>query len=339
MNQERKDGQNLLSRKARKLLGRAYVAGVDPSVLHDVVNSALMNVGLQERGQVVTRGDLRSVFDEDFQSRIAKGLDSGRTSLRGFDFSRRIPETSEIFTPTEARTYIDGCDYPESVDDLLLAAEVQKKFGLDGIRNMRILDAMCGPGRLGREFLDLGAPSVVFHDGDVIMTDHAKDQASIFAEFGQSVAAVTSPVDRIPLPDSMFDLIVCHNSTHQLKSIDRLHIVIQEFLRLAVPRGYVIIADYQRATTSEFLQSLEERLQYTRPEIVPLLIPSFMAAFSQAEFRGILKSIPDIKTWSVTDAKLPVLTLKLEERVKADPVRGHLMDYSPISLRAIAQKQ
>jgi len=259
--------------------------------------------------------------------------------LRGFDFSVRIPERSEIFEEGEARTYIDGCDYPESVDDLLLALEMQRLFAPVGIRSMRILDAMCGPGRLGRELLGLGAQSVVFHDGDEIMTAHARNQALVVLQSGQNMDITTSPVDDIPLPDNMFDLVICHNATHQLSTLDRLGIVMKEFVRVTAPGGHTVIADYQRATTPDFLKALEERLQCTRPEIVPLLIPSFTAAFSKEEFGSVLASIPGIQEWSVTNAEPPILNDQLQKRVEADPVKGHLMDYSPISLRAIIQKE
>ena len=264
--------------------------------------------------------------------------DTDPFGLRGFDFSIRLSEKSELFTSTEARAYIDGCDYPESVDDLLLALEVQRLFSPDG-RSMRILDAMCGPGRLGRELLNLGAQNVVFHDGDETMTTHARNQASTTAQPGQSMDVSTSPVDNIPLPDNMFDMVVCHNATHQLLSIERLHTVMKEFLRLTVPGGLIVIADYQRATTPDFLTALEERLQWTKPEIVPLLIPTFLAAFTKDEFRAILASIPGIERWSVTDAKAPVgLSQDMRERIEADPVKGHILDFSPISLRALIQK-
>ncbi|MBI2196343.1 methyltransferase domain-containing protein [Candidatus Daviesbacteria bacterium] len=328
-----------LSRRARKLLGKAAKAGFDPSVLREITNSAINDAHSQDRGRA-TREDIRSHLGAELNHRIANRTDPDLSGLRSFDFTMRVPERTETFTPTEARIYIDGCDYPKTVDDLLLALEVQGRFNPDGgIRNMRVLDAMCGPGRLGREFLDLGVPSVTFHDGSEIMTTHARDQAAIYAEFGQGVDVVTSSADNIPLPDGTFDLVVCHNSIHQLASIGRLRIVMQEFLRLTVPRGHVIIADYQRATTPGFLESLEERLRYTRPEIVPLLIPSFIAAFSGDEFRSVLGSLPNIETWSVTDAKPPILTPQMQQRVAEDPVKGHLMDYSPISLRVIAQKK
>lgn len=201
--------------------------------------------------------------------------------LRGFNFSVRFPEKSEMFDEEEVRTYIDGCDYPESVDDLLLALEMRKLFGPVGIRSMRILDAMCGPGRLGRELLNLGGQHVIFHDGDETMIAHARNQAFKVMESGQSIGFVTSDVDSIPLQDNLFDLVICHNATHQLSNLDRLGTVMKEFLRITAPLGHVVIADYQRATTPEFFQALEERLQWTKPEIVPLLIPSFTAAFSK----------------------------------------------------------
>lgn len=326
------------SGRARKLVGKAFRTGVDPQVISGVVNSAAERARMLRRG-LVTREILQALFDAECDDRMVHLPDSDIYSLRGFDFSRRRPERSEIFGEEEANIYIDGCDYPTSADDLLLALELQRSFPTPSdIRTMRILDVMCGPGRLGRELLNLGAGNVVFHDGDKTMTAHARNQALAVIRPGQSIHTITSNVDNIPFPDASFDLVVCHNSTHQLSSIDRLRLTMQEFLRLTAPGGRIVIADYQRSTKPEFLRSLEERLRNTRPEIVPLLIPTFMAAFSKGEFMKVLQSIPVIRSWSVTDAEPPILTPRMQERVEADPVKGHLMDYSPISLRAVVQK-
>lgn len=258
--------------------------------------------------------------------------------LRGFDFSVRVPEKSEIFDAGEARAYIEGCDYPESADDLLLALEMQRLFGPVAIRGMRILDAMCGPGRLGREFLGLGTQRVWFHDGDEIMTEHTKEEALKVLADGQAIDIITSPVEEIPISDNTFDLVISHNATHQMASVDRLSLAMREFVRITAPGGHVVIADYQRSTTPNFFRALEERLHFTRPEIVPLLIPSFTAAFSKAEFGSVICSIAGIRKFLVTDAEPPVLDQKMWQRVDADFVKGHLMDFSPISLRAIVQK-
>lgn len=259
--------------------------------------------------------------------------------LRGFDFGVRVPEKSEMFDETDAREYIKGCDYPETADDLLLALEIQRLFGPDSIRNMSMLDAMCGPGRLGREFLGLGVRSVVFHDGDAIMTSHAKEEAAKTITNGPSIDIITSPVENIPVPDNTFDLVICHNATHQMANIDRLGMAMKEFVRITAPLGYVVIADYQRSTAPNFFRELEARLHCTRPEIVPLLIPSFTAAFSKAELGSVICSLPEIRKFLVTDAEPPTLTQKMWERIDADPIKGHLMDFSAISLRAIVQKE
>ncbi len=259
--------------------------------------------------------------------------------LRSFNFRERRAEKSELFGEAEAITYIAGCDYPESVDDLLLALEIQRMFGTAGIAQMSILDAMCGPGRLGREFLGLGVQSVAFHDGDQTMTTHAQEQTTSVLRAGQCMDFITSPVANIPVADNTFNLVVCHNSTHQLSDTEKLEGAIGEFLRITAPLGYVVIADYQRSTTPGFFQALEERLRYTKPEIVPLLIPSFFAAFSKREFVNVLGSIAGIRRCIVSDAEPPELTPKLWERVQADPVKGHLMDYSSVSLRVVVQKE
>ena len=259
--------------------------------------------------------------------------------LRGFDFSVRVPEKSEIFDADEARAYIDGCDYPESADDLLLALEMQNLFGPASLRGMRILDAMCGPGRLGREFLNLGMQSVAFHDGDEIMIAHAKEHAVKVLNDGQSIDMITSPVERIPVADNSFDLVITHNATHQMADIDRLGMAMREFLRITAPGGHIIVADFQRSTAPNFFRVLEERLQFTRPEIVPLLIPSFTAAFTKAEFGRVICSMEGIRKFTVTDAEPPTLSQKMRERVDADFVKGHIMDFSPISQRVIIQKE
>lgn len=266
-------------------------------------------------------------------------VDADLFGLRGVDFRVRVPEQAEMFSPEDARAYIEGCDYPESADDFMLALEIRQMFG-DRMNTMRMLDAMCGPGRLGRELLQLGAQHVMFHDGDETMIAHATSQAFRAMCSGQSVGFVTANVHSIPLRDNMFDVVICHNATHQLSSTERLQQSLSELLRLTSPGGHVVIADFQRGTGTAFLAALEERLQWTKPSIVPLLLPTFQAAFSKDEFSEVLASIPGIAEWSVTDAQAPANGAeKSWARIKADPIKGHLLDFSPISLRAIARKE
>jgi len=257
--------------------------------------------------------------------------------IRTHDFRVRVPESEEIFTDDDAREYIEGCDYPESVDDLLLAWEI--KSHVPNLEKMHIVDAMCGPGRLGRELLNLGAKKVTFHDGHPLMIDHAQKEAFLTTQSRQRIDAVLSPVESISLPDDAVDLVVCHNSIHQLSNVGKLRETMKEFLRIVKPGGHIIIADYQRADSPEFLDLLEARLHKTKETIVPLLVPSFFAAFSKEEFVNICKSMPSVERWTVDDAQAPILTTRMKQRVNADPVAGHSMDFSPISLRVIIQKK
>lgn len=268
----------------------------------------------------------------------ATQFDSDPFGLKAHDWKVRLPEKSEMFIDGEAQIYIDGCDYPETADDFLLAIEIQRLLGNDAIRNMRILDAMCGPGRLGRELIMLDAQNVTFHDGDQTMVTHAQNQASLTAQGEQSVNSIQSLIDKIPTPDNTFDLVVCHNSTHQMASIEKLKDAMGELVRVTTPQGRIIIADYQRHESTEFLESLKKRLDFTKEEIIDLLLPSFYAAFTKDEFADVVDSIPGVR-WSIFDAPIPILSPEQQARVNRDHVLGHLMDYSPISLRVIIQKE
>jgi|GEM_PF-850576 ubiquinone/menaquinone biosynthesis C-methylase UbiE len=259
--------------------------------------------------------------------------------LRALDFRTRVPERAEMFTRDEALTYIQGCDYPASVDDWLLAREVANRFGKRKLRSMHVLDVMSGPGRLGRELSKMGAKFVMEHDGDDTMLQHARQKAHARSILGR-MGFVKSPVERIALPDNQFDLVISHNSTHQMSSLERLREAMTEMFRLTKPGGSLLVADYQRNTSPEFLTALEERLRFTKPSIVPLLLPTFTAAFSKKEFSDVLRHLPGVSVWSVTDAEPPRnLSPWSKRRINRDPVKGHVLDFSPISLRAFARKE
>ncbi len=262
--------------------------------------------------------------------------------LRKLDLRTRVPEKSEMFTDEEARLYIHGCDFPESADDLLVALEINERWfsksDIQNIQNMNILDSMTGPGRLGRELLQLGAGHVTFQDGHTVMLDHARNMASeLFSE--DRFSTILSPVDQIATPDNIFDLVVVHNSTHQLDSEEKLQKVISEFVRVTKPGGFVMIADYQRNSTPEFILAMETRLMWTKSEIVPLLIPTFQAAFTKNEFDDAVAQTKKVTQWLTFDASLPVVTPEMQNRINQDPVKGHVLDFSPISCRVIIQKE
>ncbi|HCM51970.1 TPA: hypothetical protein DIS56_02450 [Candidatus Saccharibacteria bacterium] len=271
-------------------------------------------------------------------------LEANRFGFRPEDFIIRAPEQSELFDEEDTRKYIEGCDYLKSADDLLLALELQNAFGIENIRNMRILDAMCGPGRLGRELLGLGVSHVTFHDGHRTMINHAEAKATETLASNadnQSVRFVTSDAESTGLLSNEFDLVVCHNSIHQLRDDERLRGVIEEFARVTAPGGHIVIADYQRDPTSEFVDAITERLENTDEQVVDLLRDTFKAAFSKDEFASVLRKIPGISHWLVADARQPDLLdfdLETQIRIAGDHIKGHLMDYSSISQRVIVRK-
>lgn len=258
--------------------------------------------------------------------------------IRMIDFSIRVPERSEMFNEVEARTYIEGCDYPESADDLLLAIEIQNRFGPEAVNRARILDAMCGPGRLGKELLVMGAEHVSFHDGHQTMLDHAGAQASAVVRPWQTFSLIKSDVEAIPVADNSFDLVVCHNSIHQLHDEEKLRRSMAELLRVTAAAGHLVIADYQRSMDPGFADALEERLKETREDIVPLLVPTFQAAFSKTEFATALDGNPEVASLTIIDGAMPEVSELLQLRVDADPVKGHVLDFSPISQRVIVRK-
>lgn len=266
---------------------------------------------------------------------IKERVDADPFGLRRVDFSVRVPEASEMFGNREAKTYINGCDYPTSVDDLLLVWELQRT--IPDIRSGKVLDVMCGPGRLGRELLGIGLQDVTFHDGHPTMLRHAVQKAVRSLHPEQRINAIRSEVTTIPVDKNTFDLVVCHNSTHQLANPERLREAMGELVRIVKPGGHVVIADYQRDTSPRFLTKLEERLAFTRKKIRPLLVPTFKAAFTKQEWHTALLGIPNI-SWEITDAPKPKLEPWQEQRASLDHVKGHRMDYSEISLRIVIKK-
>jgi ubiquinone/menaquinone biosynthesis C-methylase UbiE len=133
--------------------------------------------------------------------------------------------------------------------------------------------------------------------------------------------------------------VLCHNSLPQLENIGRLRQAIAEMLRVTKPGGYVVIADYQRSNSLAFKNALSQRLAETRPEIVQLLLDTFLAAWSKEEFESVISSLEAADEFQIEEARLPSITPAMFMRMIEDPVLGHVMDRSPISQLIIIRKQ
>lgn len=256
------------------------------------------------------------------------------TDITMLDLTNRVPEVLEEFTDTNARKYIEACDFPETVDYIMLVWEIQRLLGTERLQSMSVLEAMCGPGRLGRDFLTRArVPSVTFHDGHNLMLKYAIARAqAVLDPSTQKIASVHSDVTSIPIPDNSFDLVIVQNSLHQLSNIERLQAAIKEMVRLTALGGFIVIADYHRSNGPDFKQALARRLRATNPAVHQMLLDTFRAAWSIEEFLQVLNKIQGI-SFTINDGSIgfPVTTEK-QILMDADPFQGHVLDRSPITL-------
>ena len=235
---------------------------------------------------------------------------------------RRKPERSEMFDSKDSRTYIDGCDYPESSDYAIVAAEIARAFGKGGRLSSRIVEVCPGPGNLLGELLKVGANKVIGIDGDPVMIKHASNKFTEEITKGQMLF-IQAMAQKLPLLDNSVDGIVNFNSFHQFSSEERILEALREMARVLVPGGWGLVRDFKRGASQE---AINERLKHTKPEIAPLLLDSLQASFTSTEFINLLRQIPDIE-FSVTDAQNP---WRLSEEVcgliRNDPVE-HWRDF------------
>ena len=255
------------------------------------------------------------------------------------NFASRVPEKDEIFDPEDTRTYLKGCDFPQTADYFIPAVLIRQILKNKQVNPEEIIfaEAMAGPARLTREFMKLtGAKLAITHDGSELMLNYVREKIAENEEF-KSIALIKSDITNINLPDNIVDFFSCQNSFHQLNSLSRCRAAIVEMIRVTDHGGVVFILDYQRDNSCEFLEDLKKRLMFTKPEIVPLFIDSISACFSKKEIEEILGSIPGIE-WNITDHSMPELTSDQQAIVDLDPVLGHKLDCSRLQMRIEIKK-
>ncbi len=245
---------------------------------------------------------------------------------------KRIPESSEIFNPDEALTYIRGCDFKATSDYAIVAAEIALAFGnTDKVRG-QVAEVCFGPGNLCGELLRIGADKVIGIDASPVMITHAKNKFREQITNGQ-MEFMEGIAQNLPLADNSIDGIVNFNSFHQFADDQRAIDALREMARVLKPGGWGLVRDFKRGVAQE---AIDKRLEKTKPEIKPLLLDSLKAAFTSDEFRGFLNQIPSIK-FSVTDTQNPWrLSETVCERMRNDPV-AHWMDFL-ISQHVIIKK-
>lgn len=242
--------------------------------------------------------------------------------LRQPDHGVRIPEKNEIFPPDEAKIYAEGCDFPETSDYAIVAAEIALEFGEKGRISGEIVEVCPGPGNLCGELLNIGAHKVIGIDGSPVMVAHAKNKFKQQISNGQ-MEFMEGSAQNLPLPDNRVDGIVNFNSFHQFSNDQRAFDALKEMVRVLKPGGWGLVRDFKRGASNQ-AEFIDKRA--TREEIKKLLSDSLDAAFTPEEFRNFLKQIPGIE-FSVTDTKDPWrLSEAICERMRNDPV-AHWMDF------------
>ncbi len=234
----------------------------------------------------------------------------------------RVPEKVEMFDDIEAKTYADGCDFPETSDYAIVAAEIVKAFGQNGKLSGTIVEVCPGPGNLCGELLKKGADHVIGIDGSQTMLDHATKKFAPEIENGQ-INFRRGQAQALPLPDGSVDGIVNFNSFHQFASEERALAALSEMARVLKPGGWAFVRDFKRGASKK---AIDARLEHTKPEIKPLLLDSLQAAFTPDEFAKMLEQIPGIQ-FTVTDAENPMrLSEEVCELIRNDPV-DHWLDF------------
>ena len=138
-------------------------------------------------------------------------------------------------------------------------------------------------------------------------------------------------VNSVQAPKKLFMAISHMLNRHKITA--GLFFILPPFVTRRYIQSYIDthVLNYCDATLKPF-KLVEERYCKMVQEIR-------RTAFSTEEFASVVRSIPGIKGWSVSDAQLPILTPDMQRRVNEDPVKGHVMDFSPISQRVIVQKE
>ncbi len=236
--------------------------------------------------------------------------------------STRVPERAEIFGTEDANTYIEGCDFPQTSDYAIVAAEIALSFGEGGRIAGHIVEVCPGPGNLCGELLEIGATKVTGIDGSTDMIVHATTKFLPQVQNGQ-MEFMHAIAQKLPLPDGSIDGIVNFNSFHQFADNDRAFQALSEMARVLRPGGWGLVRDFQRGASQD---AINKRLEKTRGEIKPLLLDSLTAAFTSDEFNNFLRQIPGI-TFEVVDTQNPWrLSESVCERMRNDPV-AHWMDF------------
>lgn len=240
---------------------------------------------------------------------------------------KRRPEKDEVFNEKDAKAYATGCDFKEGIkktsDYAIVAAEAARMFGRGGRLSGLVVEVCPGPGNLCGELIKMGAQKTIGIDASETMLDHASQKfareiAQGRMEFKKGWA------QKLPVKDDIAKGSVNFHSFHQFKDEQRAFDALKEMVRILEPNGWGFVRDFRRDVSKPIMDTFLKKRTAKTPAVAELLRESLSAAFSQDEFRDMLKNIDGIK-FTVERARDPRRILSLWSAIALDPV-PHWMD-------------
>lgn len=169
----------------------------------------------------------------------------------------------------------------------------------------------------------MGAQKTIGIDASETMLDHASQKfareiAQGRMEFKKGWA------QKLPVKDDIAKGSVNFHSFHQFKDEQRAFDALKEMVRILEPNGWGFVRDFRRDVSKPIMDTFLKKRTAKTPAVAELLRESLSAAFSQDEFRDMLKNIDGIK-FTVERARDPRRILSLWSAIALDPV-PHWMD-------------
>ena len=148
------------------------------------------------------------------------------------------------------------------------------------VRGLRALDIGCGGGFLAEEFAALGC-RVVGVDPSPVSIAAARGHA---AARGLDIDYRVGPGERLPVPDSGFDLAYCCDVLEHVSDLDR---VVSEAARVLKPDGLYLFDTINRTLKSRLL-AIKVTQQWPLTRITDVALHDWDMFIKPAELAGVL---------------------------------------------------
>lgn len=245
---------------------------------------------------------------------------------------KRIPESGgEVFNASDANRYAQGCDIPRTSDYKIFAVETKRAVSPNRKIEGVVVNVCPGPGNECKEFVDLGVDRAIGVDASPTMIAHGQRRfpgeiAAGKIEFRQGWA------QNLPVESGIAEGSTNFNSFHQFEDEHRALDALKEMVRVLKPGGWGFIRDFRRNVPP---WRMDEFLKKRRSNVPDLLRESLGAAFTEDEFRDMLKQIDDIE-FVVRKARDPRRIMSLLPAIAKDRI-PHWLDFM-ISQNVVIRK-